>query len=145
VRDPLKGWTRKNKTLADTFSVRYPAVDRTGFGLKLVASCRPPGWAPLPALWRCGPPALNGMTPTWKPCAPASPPRGRNEPVQRSGIIHNELAGLIAGLRHTDTFVISDAGLPLAPGTVDLGYWYGQPLFLDVVEAVLAQWSSTAG
>jgi D-ribose pyranase len=61
--------------------------------------------------------------------------------VQRSGIIHHELAGLLSGLRHTDTFVISDAGLPLAPGTptVDLGYRYGQPPFLDVAEAVLAQ------
>jgi D-ribose pyranase len=61
--------------------------------------------------------------------------------VQRAGIIHNELAGLLAGLRHTDIFVISDAGLPLAPGTptVDLAYRYGQPPFADVVEAVLAQ------
>ncbi|MER6559261.1 D-ribose pyranase [Streptomyces sp. NPDC001027] len=61
--------------------------------------------------------------------------------MKRNGIIHQELAGLIAGLRHTDTFVISDAGLPLAPGTptVDLGYRYGQPPFLDVVEAVLGQ------
>ena len=61
--------------------------------------------------------------------------------MQRTGIIHNELAGLIAGLRHTDTFVISDAGLPLAPGTptVDLGYSYGRPPFLDVVEVVLAE------
>lgn len=61
--------------------------------------------------------------------------------MQLSGIIHHELAGLIAGLRHTDTFVISDAGLPLAPGTptVDLGYRYGQPPFLDVAQAVLAQ------
>ncbi|MER6784065.1 D-ribose pyranase [Streptomyces sp. NPDC000658] len=61
--------------------------------------------------------------------------------MQRSGIIHRELAGLIAGLRHTDTFVISDAGLPLPAGipTVDLGYLYGKPPFLDVTEAVLAQ------
>ncbi|MEU3191726.1 D-ribose pyranase [Streptomyces sp. NPDC006992] len=61
--------------------------------------------------------------------------------MQRSGIIHHELAGLIAGLRHTDTFVISDAGLPLPPGipTVDLGYRYGRPPFLEVAEAVLAQ------
>ncbi|MFF4752108.1 D-ribose pyranase [Streptomyces sp. NPDC002514] len=59
----------------------------------------------------------------------------------RGGIIHQELAGLIAGLRHTDTFVISDAGLPLAPGTplVDLGYRYGRPSFLDVAETVLGQ------
>ncbi|MFJ7175310.1 D-ribose pyranase [Streptomyces massasporeus] len=59
--------------------------------------------------------------------------------MQRSGIIHRELAGLIAGLRHSDTFVISDAGLPLAPDTpvVDLGYRYGSPPFLDVVQTVL--------
>jgi hypothetical protein len=36
VRDPLKGWTREDTALADTFSIQYPAVDRTGFGLKLV-------------------------------------------------------------------------------------------------------------
>ncbi|MDQ0934756.1 D-ribose pyranase [Streptomyces turgidiscabies] len=61
--------------------------------------------------------------------------------MQRNGIIHHELAGLIAGLRHTDTFVISDAGLPLPPGmpVVDLGYRYGQPSFVDVTETVLAQ------
>ena len=61
--------------------------------------------------------------------------------MQQSGIIHHELAGLIAGLRHTDTFVITDSGLPLAPGipVVDLGYRYGRPPFLDVAEAMLAQ------
>ncbi|WP_432064746.1 D-ribose pyranase [Streptomyces sp. C10-9-1] len=61
--------------------------------------------------------------------------------MQRSGIIHRELAGLIAGLRHTDTFVISDAGLPLASDTpvVDLGYRYGSSPFLDVVRTVLRE------
>jgi D-ribose pyranase len=61
--------------------------------------------------------------------------------MKRSGIIHSELAGLIAGLRHTDTFVIGDAGLPLAAGTpcVDLGYRYGQPSFIDVTRSVLAE------
>ncbi|GFH39048.1 D-ribose pyranase [Streptomyces pacificus] len=61
--------------------------------------------------------------------------------MQRSGIIHRELAGLIAGLRHSDTFVISDAGLPLAPDTpvVDLGYRYGHAPFLDVVQTMLRE------
>jgi D-ribose pyranase len=61
--------------------------------------------------------------------------------MKRTGIIHSELAGLIAGLRHTDTFVIGDAGLPLAPGTpcIDLGYRYGQPSFIDVARTVLAE------
>jgi len=61
--------------------------------------------------------------------------------MKRTGIVHGELARLLAGLRHTDTFVISDAGLPLAPGTpcVDLGYRYGQPPFIDVARTVLAE------
>lgn len=59
--------------------------------------------------------------------------------MKRTGIIHAELAGRIAALRHTDTFVICDAGLPLAPTTpcVDLGYRYGQASFADVTKAVL--------
>lgn len=61
--------------------------------------------------------------------------------MKRAGIIHAELARRIAGLRHTDTFVICDAGLPLAPETpcIDLGYQYGQPRFIDVAAALLAE------
>ncbi len=60
--------------------------------------------------------------------------------MKRTGIIHAELARRIAGLRHTDTFVICDAGLPLAPATpcIDLGYRYGQASFTDVTTVVLA-------
>src|SRR5512144_690607 len=36
VRDPLEDWIRKDTALADTFSLQYPSVDRTGFGLQLV-------------------------------------------------------------------------------------------------------------
>lgn len=61
--------------------------------------------------------------------------------MKRDGIIHAELARRIAGLRHTDTFVICDAGLPLAPGTpcIDLGYRYGQATFADVTATVLRE------
>jgi D-ribose pyranase len=60
--------------------------------------------------------------------------------MKRTGIIHAELARRIAGLRHTDTFVICDAGLPLPPTTpcIDLGYRYGHASFTDVTTAVLA-------
>ena len=34
LRDPLKGWTRKDAALADTFSIEQSAVDGTGFGLQ---------------------------------------------------------------------------------------------------------------
>lgn len=59
----------------------------------------------------------------------------------RNGIIHAELARHLVALRHTDTFVICDSGLPLAAETpcVDLGYRYGQPRFADVVAAVLPE------
>jgi D-ribose pyranase len=61
--------------------------------------------------------------------------------MKRTGIIHAELASRIAGLRHTDTFVICDAGLPLRAGTpcVDLGYRYGQASFADVAATVLGE------
>lgn len=56
----------------------------------------------------------------------------------RSGIIHAELARHLAGLRHTETFVICDAGLPLGDlPTVDLGFRYGSPSFAEVVSTVL--------
>ena len=35
-RDPLKGWTRKDTTLTDTFSIEQAAVDGTGLGLQFV-------------------------------------------------------------------------------------------------------------
>lgn len=61
--------------------------------------------------------------------------------MKRTGIVHAGLAGMVAGLRHTDTFVISDAGLPLPPGMpcVDLGYRYGQATFRDVTATLLPE------
>jgi hypothetical protein len=61
--------------------------------------------------------------------------------MKREGIIHAELASRLAALRHTDTFVICDAGLPLARHTpcVDLGYRYGQATFMDVTATVLSE------
>jgi D-ribose pyranase len=61
--------------------------------------------------------------------------------MKRDGIIHAELAHRLAALRHTDTFVICDAGLPLARDTpcVDLGYRYGQATFVDVTTTVLGE------
>ncbi|MGH3435430.1 MAG: RbsD/FucU domain-containing protein [Sciscionella sp.] len=60
--------------------------------------------------------------------------------MKRDGILHAELARALAALRHTDTFVIADAGLPIPAGVtcIDLGYSYGQPSFVDVSATVLA-------
>src|ERR1700757_4859082 len=41
-RDPLKGWTRKDAALADTFSIEQCGVDCTGPGLQLVEMDQPP-------------------------------------------------------------------------------------------------------
>ncbi|MFC6714941.1 RbsD/FucU domain-containing protein [Branchiibius cervicis] len=55
-----------------------------------------------------------------------------------TGIIHADLARHLAGLRHTEHLVICDSGLPLGDvPTVDLGYRYGQPGFIDVIETIL--------
>lgn len=58
----------------------------------------------------------------------------------RDGVIHSELAAMLAGLRHTETFVICDSGLPLGDlSRVDLGYRYGAATFIDVIDVVLPQ------
>ena len=58
----------------------------------------------------------------------------------RTGIIHSGLAELLAGLRHTERFVICDSGLPLGDlPRVDLGYRYGAASFSDVAHTVLSQ------
>jgi D-ribose pyranase len=64
---------------------------------------------------------------------------GQNgDSLLKSGIIHADLAYRLAGLRHLETFVICDAGLPLgALPCIDLGYRYGSPSFADVVQTVL--------
>ena len=61
--------------------------------------------------------------------------------MKKNGIIHAELARRIAALRHTETFVICDAGLPLGRDTpcIDLGYRYGQATFIDVATTVLGE------
>jgi len=35
VRDPLKGWARKDGALAGTFSFQYAVAGRAGFGLEV--------------------------------------------------------------------------------------------------------------
>ncbi len=60
--------------------------------------------------------------------------------MQLSGLIHADLVGALAGLRHTDLFAISDSGLPVQPGVpvIDLGVVYGLPGFVSVLRPVLA-------
>ena len=57
----------------------------------------------------------------------------------KTGILHPQLARVLAELRHRDTIIIGDAGLPIPKGVerVDLGWRPGDPAYLDVLEEIL--------
>ncbi|HIX64394.1 MAG TPA: D-ribose pyranase [Candidatus Mediterraneibacter colneyensis] len=59
--------------------------------------------------------------------------------MKKSGIINRKLMGALAGLGHTDSIVITDAGLPIPREceVVDLALVNGIPGFSDTVKAVL--------
>ncbi|MEO6199550.1 MAG: D-ribose pyranase [Cryobacterium sp.] len=55
--------------------------------------------------------------------------------------INPQLSRVISETGHTDLIVVTDAGLPIPPGSerVDLAYRPGAPEFLDVLDTVLAE------
>ncbi|PNH21366.1 D-ribose pyranase [Lachnospiraceae bacterium] len=57
----------------------------------------------------------------------------------KQGIFHPQLLRVLGELRHRDTLVIGDAGLPVPKGVerVDLGWKAGSPGYLEVLEALL--------
>ena len=57
----------------------------------------------------------------------------------KTGILHPQLARVLAELRHKDTLVIGDAGHPIPKGVerIDLGWRPGDPAYLDVLEEIL--------
>ena len=59
--------------------------------------------------------------------------------MKKSGIINAELSKFIAGLGHTEKFVICDGGLPIPKGVpvVDLALCGGIPTFFQVYDAVI--------
>ena len=59
--------------------------------------------------------------------------------MKKKGIINAQLAGLIAGLGHKDTYMIADAGMPIPRGVeiVDLALVGGVPTFRQVMDAGL--------
>lgn len=61
--------------------------------------------------------------------------------MKKIGILNQPISSVIAGLGHTDTLVIADAGLPIPSGTqrIDLALTEGIPTFLDTVRAVLTE------
>jgi D-ribose pyranase len=61
--------------------------------------------------------------------------------VKKIGILNQPISSVIAGLGHTDTLVIADAGLPIPPETqrIDLALTEGIPSFLDTLCVVLTE------
>jgi D-ribose pyranase len=61
--------------------------------------------------------------------------------MKRTGLLHPELAAVVAALGHGQRICVGDAGLPVPPTTrrIQLGFAPGHPPFLDVVEAVLTE------
>jgi D-ribose pyranase len=61
--------------------------------------------------------------------------------MRTAGLWHAELVGLIVSMRHHDTLVIADAGLPVPEHvrTVDLGWARGEPRLLPVLNAVAGE------
>lgn len=61
--------------------------------------------------------------------------------MKRNGLLHAQLAGLIAGLGHGQLLTIADAGLPISPHTqrIDLAVRCGVPAFIEVLRAVAAE------
>jgi D-ribose pyranase len=61
--------------------------------------------------------------------------------VKKIGILNQPIASVIAGLGHTDTLVIADAGLPIPPETqrIDLALTEGIPSFIDTLRVVLTE------
>lgn len=57
------------------------------------------------------------------------------------GVLHPELARVLASAGHGDRVGLADAGLPIPPATprIDLGFRPGQPALLDVLDAVLSE------
>lgn len=55
--------------------------------------------------------------------------------------INPQLSRIISETGHTDLLVVTDAGLPIPPGSerVDLAYRPGDPAFFDVLDTVLAE------
>ena len=53
--------------------------------------------------------------------------------MKKIGIINQPISAVVAGLGHTDTVVIADAGLPIpaGPERIDLALTEGIPTFID--------------
>lgn len=61
--------------------------------------------------------------------------------MKKTGILNQPISNVIAGMGHTDTLIIADAGLPIPSETerIDLALAAGIPSFLDTLRIVLSE------
>lgn len=61
--------------------------------------------------------------------------------MKKSALLNSEVSYVVADMRHTDSLVIGDAGLPVPEGVtqIDLAVTKGVPDFLTVLKAVLSE------
>ena len=61
--------------------------------------------------------------------------------MKKIGILNQPISSVIAGLGHTETLVVADAGLPIPQEAqrIDLALVEGVPGFLDTLRAVLIE------
>lgn len=61
-------------------------------------------------------------------------------------MINRDIAASMAEFGHTDHLVIADCGLPVPNGVrcIDLSYELGKPSFIDILDAVLADFQQEA-
>ncbi|RLQ91455.1 D-ribose pyranase [Planomicrobium sp. Y74] len=66
--------------------------------------------------------------------------------MKKHGMINRDIAASLAEFGHTDHLVIADCGLPIPKGVhcVDLSYELGKPSFIDILDAVLADFQHEA-
>ena len=67
--------------------------------------------------------------------------------MRKSGLLNPALAGAVARLGHTDTFVIADCGLPIPHDVpvIDLTLTFGIPTFADTLATLLEEVVVEAG
>jgi D-ribose pyranase len=60
--------------------------------------------------------------------------------MKRHGHLNREVSRVLARMGHTDSLVIADCGLPVPDGVecIDLSIALGEPVFLRVLDSVLA-------
>lgn len=61
--------------------------------------------------------------------------------MKKNGVLNQPMSTLLSSMGHTDSVVLSDAGLPIpqGPDRIDLAVRCGVPPFLETLETVLSE------